>query len=85
MLQWLSFTARERRSHQRCRQPIEIIRRAGLAASTTATVTGQVLGIPGNGKQVRFRVLHVFEFRDGRISRENVWMDGAALAAQLTS
>ena len=51
----------------------------------TATVTGQVLGIPGNGKQVRFRILHVFEFRDGRISRENIWLDSAAVAAQLTS
>ena len=51
----------------------------------TATVTGQFLGIPGNGKQVRFRILHVFEFRDGRISRENVWMDAAAVAEQLTS
>ena len=35
----------------------------------TATVTGQFLGIPGNGKQVRFHTLHVFEFQDGRISR----------------
>ena len=51
----------------------------------TATVTGQFLGIPGNGKQVRFRALHVFEFRDGRISRENLWLDGAGLTAQLTS
>jgi steroid delta-isomerase-like uncharacterized protein len=51
----------------------------------TATVTGQFLGIPGNGKQVRFRALHVFEFRDGRISRENLWLDGAAVAAQLAS
>jgi steroid delta-isomerase-like uncharacterized protein len=51
----------------------------------TATVTGQFLGIPGNGRQVRFRILHVFEFKDGRISRENVWLDGAAVAAQLTS
>lgn len=51
----------------------------------TATVTGQFLGIPGNGKQVRFRILHVFEFLDGRISRENVWLDGAAVAAQLTT
>jgi len=51
----------------------------------TATVTGQFLGIPGTGRQVRFRILHVFEFKDGRISRENVWLDGAAVAAQLTS
>ena len=51
----------------------------------TATVTGQFLGMPGNGRKVRFRLLHVFEFKDGRISRENVWLDGAAVAAQLTS
>jgi steroid delta-isomerase-like uncharacterized protein len=51
----------------------------------TATVTGQFLGLPGNGRQVKFRILHVFEFKDGRISRENVWLDGAAVAAQLTS
>ena len=48
----------------------------------TATVTGQFLGIAGNGKQ---GALHVFEFRDGRISRENLWLDGASIAAQLTS
>jgi steroid delta-isomerase-like uncharacterized protein len=51
----------------------------------TATVTGQFLGIPGNGKQVKVRTLHVFEFRNSRISRENLWLDGAAVAAQLTS
>jgi predicted ester cyclase len=51
----------------------------------TATVTEQFLGIPGNGRQVRFRALHVFEFRGGGISRENLWLDGAGLAAKLTS
>jgi steroid delta-isomerase-like uncharacterized protein len=51
----------------------------------TATVIGQFLGIPGNGKQVKFRALHVFEFRDSRISRENLWLDGSAIAAQLTN
>jgi hypothetical protein len=30
------------------------------------------------------RVLHVFEFCDGLISRENVWIDAAAAVAQLT-
>jgi hypothetical protein len=25
----------------------------------------------------------IWEFRDGRISRENVWLDGAAITAQL--
>jgi steroid delta-isomerase-like uncharacterized protein len=51
----------------------------------TGTVTGQMLGIPGNGRQITFRTLHVFEFRDGRISRENVWLDGAAIAGQLSA
>lgn len=51
----------------------------------TGTVTGSMLGIPGNGRQITFRILHVFEFRNGRISRENVWLDGASIAAQLTA
>lgn len=51
---------------------------------TTGTVPGEFLGIPGNGKRISFRLLHVWEFRDGRISRENVWMDGGSVVAQLT-
>ena len=51
----------------------------------TGTVPGLFLGIPGNGRRITFRILHVFEFRDGRISRENVWLDGASVAAQLTA
>lgn len=51
----------------------------------TGTVPGQLLGIPGHGNQVSFRMLHVFEFRGGLISRENVWLDGATIAAQLTT
>ena len=43
-----------------------------------------MLGIPGNGRSITFRTLHVFEFRGGKISRENVWLDGGAVAAQLT-
>jgi steroid delta-isomerase-like uncharacterized protein len=49
-----------------------------------ATVFGQFAGIPGHGRQVRFRLLHVFEFARGRISRENVWMDTATVMAQLS-
>jgi steroid delta-isomerase-like uncharacterized protein len=49
-----------------------------------ATVLGSFAGLPGRARRVRFRMLHVFEFRDGRISRENVWMDTAGVAAQLT-
>lgn len=51
----------------------------------TGTVIGEMLGLPGNGQQVTFRILHVFEFRDGLISRENVWLDGAAIVTQLTA
>lgn len=32
---------------------------------------------------VRFRLLHVFEFRDGLIAREDVWIDYPSLEAQL--
>lgn len=49
----------------------------------TGTVTGSMLGMPGNGRQVTFRILHVFEFTGGLISRENVWLDGAAIQQQL--
>lgn len=50
----------------------------------TGTVTGSMLGMPGNGRRISFRILHVFEFRDGLVSRENVWLDTAAIAAQLS-
>ena len=50
----------------------------------TCRVVGQFAGIDGPGRQVRFRMLHIFEFRDGQISRENVWKDGTAIIAQLT-
>ena len=51
----------------------------------TGTVMGQMLGLPGNGRRINFRILHVFEFRDGLISGENVWLDTAAIHAQLAS
>src|SRR5215470_9338898 len=52
---------------------------------TTGTVPGEFLGVAGNGRRITFRLLHVWEFRDGLISRENVWLDGAAVVAQLTA
>jgi len=51
----------------------------------TARVIGEFMGIPGHGRRISIRVLHVFEFRDGLISRENVWIDAGAAIAQLTS
>jgi steroid delta-isomerase-like uncharacterized protein len=50
----------------------------------TGTVIGSMLGLPGHGRRISFRILHVFEFRDGLISRENVWLDSAAIVAQLS-
>jgi predicted ester cyclase len=54
-------------------------------AIVTMRATGMMLGIPGGNREVTFRLMHVCEFRDGRISRENVWMDVAAIVAQLTT
>ena len=50
-----------------------------------ATVPGSFLGVPGRGKRISFRLLHIWEFRDGLISRENIWLDGGSVVAQLTS
>jgi len=45
---------------------------------------GAPLGIEGHGRDLEFRILHIFEFApDGAILRENVWMDTTAIAAQL--
>lgn len=46
------------------------------------TVEGEFLGVPGHGGRVDFRMLHVWEFKDGKISRENVWLDGGAIHVQ---
>jgi predicted ester cyclase len=51
----------------------------------TGTVTGSFFGLPGHGKRISFRILHVFEFADGLIRRENVWLDGAAIQQQLSA
>ena len=44
---------------------------------------GDLMGLPGHGRPVQVRLLHLFEFRDGLISRENPWTDTATLAHQL--
>lgn len=71
-------TEHERPTHRYCTSDAMI-----LDQEMTGTVTGTFLGLPGNGRRVTFRILHVFEFRDGLISRENVWLDGAAIQQQL--
>jgi steroid delta-isomerase-like uncharacterized protein len=56
-----------------------------LEQNMTGAVIGEMLGIPGHGRQVTFRILHVFGFRNGLISREQVWIDSSAIVAQLTT
>jgi steroid delta-isomerase-like uncharacterized protein len=51
----------------------------------TGNVIGEMLGIPGHGRKVTFRILHIFEFREGLVSREQIWIDSAAIVAQLTA
>lgn len=50
----------------------------------TGTVLGSFFGIPGHGRRISHRLLHIWEFREGRISRENVWIDGGSVMAQLS-
>ncbi len=49
----------------------------------TGQASGYVLGAPGGEGRVSFRILHLLEFRDGKIARENVWMDVATIMHQL--
>jgi ketosteroid isomerase-like protein len=45
---------------------------------------GRLFGQPGGSGQLTFRLLHVFEFRDGLIRTEKVWSDTVAIADHLT-
>lgn len=47
------------------------------------SVPGIFMGVSGGGKWINFRVLHVFEFRDGKISRHNIWVDRDGVMKQL--
>jgi steroid delta-isomerase-like uncharacterized protein len=48
------------------------------------TAPGRPFGLDGKGRPLRFRLLHVLEFAgDGKIQRENVWVDMAAMIRQL--
>ena len=50
----------------------------------SGTAVGRPFGFEGRGRRLTFRLLHVLEFtEDGRIARENVWLDSAAIAQQL--
>ena len=44
---------------------------------------GRAFLCEGKSGPVRFRILHVFEFRDGKIGREQVWCDLGEIQRQL--
>ena len=56
-----------------------------LEQMMTGTVIGEMLGLPGNDRRITFRIFHVFDFADGLISREQVWIDSGAIVAQLSA
>lgn len=44
---------------------------------------GRPFGLEGRGRAVHVRLLHVFDFAHGRISRESAWLDVGSLQQQL--
>ena len=56
-----------------------------LEAEMSADVIGEFMGIAGNGRNITFRILHVFQFDNSLITREQVWLDTGAIVAQLTA
>ena len=48
-----------------------------------AAAIGSPFGIEGRGREIAVRLLHVFDFSDGLISRESAWLDVASLLGQL--
>ena len=50
----------------------------------TGHVVGNFLGLEGQGAPVSFRMLHIFDLRDGLISREQAWFDSASVLRQIT-
>lgn len=48
------------------------------------TAPGRPFGLEGRGRPLEFRLFHVIEFSDnGKIEREQVWVDLAAIQQQL--
>lgn len=46
---------------------------------------GRPFDLEGYSRPVRFRMLRIFEFRDGVIARENAWFDIVAVQRQLST
>ena len=50
----------------------------------TGRAPGRSFGLVGRNRPLEFRLLHVLQFSDeGRIRRESVWVDLAAIVQQL--
>lgn len=50
----------------------------------TGRAPGRPFGLEGRDRPLEFRLLHVVEYaEDGRMKRENVWIDMAAILQQL--
>ncbi|HEX7353505.1 MAG TPA: ester cyclase [Mycobacteriales bacterium] len=49
----------------------------------TGHVEGSFLGVDGHGSPVSFRMLHVFDLREGLISREQAWSDTSGILRQI--
>jgi hypothetical protein len=56
-----------------------------MEAEMSADVIGEFLGIPGLGRNITFRIMHVFDFDDSLITREQIWLDTGSIMAQLTA
>ena len=54
-------------------------------AIATGHVEGSFLGVDGGGAPVKFRMLHVFDLRDGLIAREQAWFDTAGVLRQIAA
>jgi ketosteroid isomerase-like protein len=48
-----------------------------------AIAHGRPFDLEGYGRPIRFRILRLFEMRDGLIARESIWADIAAIRRQL--
>ena len=44
---------------------------------------GKPFGLDGKNRPVKFRLMHIFDVRDGRICRETAWLDMGAIQRQL--
>lgn len=46
------------------------------------TVESSLLGLASAGQRLAFRVLRIWEFQDGLIGRESIWLDGLGILRQ---